>query len=120
MRKIYLLVFTLLIINICSNGLAQTVRPICKYEYYAFIGGIESKEDLRSIESFIDEKKEVRFFMADRFPVTYFLLLSDEIISLDLFRSWLHGSEYSSVYFGMGPEAMEAAIMAGRKNQKTN
>jgi len=86
-----------------------------KYQYYLFINGLQSKDDVISVEEIVRKKPGVKLFISDRFPVRFFLLKTDIAISRDEFQKWI-GKEHSLEVFGLGIEYKEAAIMAGLRS----
>jgi hypothetical protein len=89
---------------------AQSVADRGKYEYYLFVSGVDSKSDVERFEGLINSRPEVGYFLGDRFPVRFFLLRSNYLITKDEFISWIKGEKYIVEYFGLGPETKEDAV----------
>ena len=114
---------TLLVITFCCTitTFAQvsenTKIPKGKHEYYLFITGVNSKEAVISIEKTIRSKPGVQFFLGDRFPVRYFLLVSSEVISKEQFSDWLGSNHYKLEFFGEGAEKKEELLMLRKEKE---
>lgn len=91
-----------------------------KIEYYIYLSGINSREDVVSLESSIGKKTGVSYFMANRYPVRYFLLRADRIVSLEEFKSWLPGNKFKVEVFGSDPRSKEKTYLLYKKNKTNN
>lgn len=91
-----------------------------KTEYYIYLSGINSREDVVSLESSIGKKNGVSYFMANRYPVRYFLLRADRTISVDEFKSWLPGNKFKVEVFGSDPRSKEKTYLLYKKNKTRN
>lgn len=91
-----------------------------KIEYYIYLSGITSREDVVSLESSIGQKTGVSYFMANRYPVRYFLLRADRTISLEEFKSWLPGNKFKVEVFGSDPRSKEKTYLLYKKNKTNN
>jgi hypothetical protein len=101
-----------------SRVVSQTIDDFPgKNQYYIFIEGIKSKYDILAIEALVKKKSEVKLFISDHYPVRFFLLKSDNLISKSIFQSWI-GKEFQVKVFGLGKEYKEEAIMVSKKTIK--
>jgi hypothetical protein len=112
----YIAVFIVTIFFFNGVSFSQATPNTGQYEYYMSISGVNSKDDVRKIEKMISDKEGVSFFMANRFPVRYFLLRSTKLIAQQEFSAWLVNTSYQLKYMGIGMEGKEEAIMTGRRN----
>ena len=90
-------------------------KTISHYQYYLRISGIRSREDVINIQNSIGNKPGVVFFMANRYPVRYFLLKSDHQVSANEFRQMLNNPGLHIDFFGEGNKAREQAIVMYNK-----
>lgn len=100
----------LLLIFFHPMAKGQSVQDRGKYEYYLFVSGIDSKSDVEHFEQIINVRPEVGYFLGDRFPVRYFLMRSNSLITKDEFVSWIKGEKFVVDYFGLGAETKEDAL----------
>jgi len=91
-----------------------------KIEYYIYLAGITSREDVVLLESSIGQKAGVSYFMANRYPVRYFLLKADRTISVEEFKSWLPGNKFKVEVFGSDPRSKEKTYLLYKKNKTNN
>ncbi len=93
--------YLLLLLLICCNRLSAQVIPSGKnvQTYFVYISGVNSKDDVRTIEKMIAGKPGVLYFMANDFPVRNFLLKTSAPISKTDFQQWL-GAPYSIEFYG--------------------
>lgn len=98
----------------------KTVAEVAKYEYYIYISGIQTREDVLNLQSVISEKQGVTYFMSNRYPVRYFTLRSVYSINQSTFKSWLPHSKFVVEVFGNDPASKEKAILFYNKNVKLN
>jgi len=82
------------------------------YQYYIYLNGINSKDDVRNLENSIQKKSGVTYFLGNRYPVRYFLLKSNKAITQSTFANWV-GSKYQVLYYQEGEYANEGALMTG-------
>lgn len=101
------------------KSISQTIEDIkSKYDYYISINGVKSKEDVILIENTIRQKKEVIYFASERFPVIYYLLKSDSLITKEKLESWLKfNNRFKVIYLGLGFESRETAIVNSLQNK---
>ena len=104
---------------LAQEATGNSVIPKGKYEYYLHISGIKAKADVKAIEKNIRSREGVTFFLGDRFPVRYFLLVSSVSISKEVFSSWLDKKLYTLDFYGEGADKKESVIMMSRKLNKT-
>ncbi len=88
-----------------------------KYEYFIYLKGINTREDVISLQSKIQKKDGVVFFMAERYPVRCFVLRSTRFISELEFASWID-KKFEILSFGEGDKAREAAYSIYSKTNK--
>ena len=74
--------------------------------------GINSKEDVSNLENSIQKKSGVTYFLGNRYPVRYFLLKSNNVITQSTFANWV-GSKFQILYYQEGEYANEGSIMTG-------
>lgn len=98
---------------------ANTIPSKSAFEYFIFISGADTREDVLFLEGLIKEKKGVTFFMADRFPVRCFILKSSRNISEKEFGIWI-GSKYKILSYGEGNKAKEKAYVLYNKQKNNN
>lgn len=80
------------------------------HQYYIYLNGVNSKDDVIYLEDLIQKKEGVAYFLGNRFPVRYFLLKTKNIIDETEFSAWI-GSKYQIAYFKEGQEAREGALL---------
>lgn len=83
-------------------------------EYYMYLSGVNTRNDVEKIEAAIQKKPGVSYFLANRYPARYFLLKSANTLSSAQFAKWLD-PKYKVEYFGEGSPGKERAIMTGKK-----
>ena len=88
------------------------------HDYYIYISGVNARTDVEKIESTIQKKAGVTYFLAKRYPVSYFLLKSTNPVSAMQFSSWIDQRLYKVEYFGDGINSKEQAIVTGKKFKK--
>lgn len=93
-----------------------TIIPSARYDYYIAISGIKEKTDVIAIENAVSNKPEIMYFMADRFPVRYFLLKSNVAVTQSQLTLWINNSAYKIEYFGLGAKAREEVILFNKKH----
>ena len=121
-----LLVSAMLILCFVKFSGAQTVKAaIAKneaYQYYIYVSGINSKVDVEALETKVESKPGVAYFLGNRYPVRYFLLKARAQVSQATFAKWI-GAKYKVEYYAQGEFAKEDALMTGvnlrKKNQGT-
>lgn len=87
------------------------------YEYYIRIAGIHSRENVLQLQNQVIKKPGIRFFMANRYPVRYFLLRSDHVISQRDFQTMLGNPHFSVEFYGEGSKGKEQAILIYNKTK---
>ena len=103
--------------NIKANSSQLRIKP--QFEYYIFISGVDTREDVLFLEGLIKNKNGVTYFMADRFPVRCFILRADRFVSEKEFKTWI-GKKYKIVSYGEGEKAKESAYLLYVKQKKSN
>ena len=88
------------------------------FEYYISIAGISSRSDVMKLESLIQKKEGVLFFMADRYPVRCFILKSNRSVNEQEFTGWLKPFSYKVESFGTGNEGKENAYILYNNHKK--
>ncbi len=89
------------------------------FEYYISIAGVISRSDVMQLESLIQKKECVLFFMADRYPVKCFILKSNRSVNEKEFTGWLKPFSYKVESYGTGNEGKENAYILYNKHKKT-
>ena len=97
-----------------SNNNAVTQNP---YEYYIRISGANTRDDVEFLQNFIVKKPGIIFFMANRFPVKYFLLRSDRALTAGQFGQWLNNRPYAIEFYGAGKKGLEEAVVLYNKTK---
>ncbi len=87
-------------------------------EYFIYIEGVNSREAVLTLESLIQKKAGVVYFMAERYPVRCFVLRSSHEIKSTLFASWLPSS-FKLLSYGTGSAGKEDAYILFKKNRKS-
>ena len=72
-----------------------------------------------ALESLIQKKECVLFFMADRYPVRCFILKSNRSVNEKEFTGWLKRFHYNIESYGSGNEGKENAYILYNKHKKT-
>ncbi len=123
MKRIYLFfLFLLSTVFICSGTYAQqsTLIPKGKHEYYIYLEGIHGKSDVRLIENKIRSVGPlIKYFGSVRYPVSYFLLVSDETITPKQFLVYFNDqNSYRLIFYEEGNEAKEKVINLSKRLNK--
>jgi len=87
-------------------------------EYYIFLDNIKTRQDVLDLESMIQKKNGVTYFMAERYPVRCFVMKTQKEVTKETFQNWV-GQKYPIVTFGKGSLAREQAYLQYKKNRKT-
>ena len=85
------------------------------HEYYIRLSGINSRQDVENLQNIISKKKGIRFFMANRYPVRFFLMRSDHVITAAEFAHFLDNISASIEFYGEGEKGREQAILVYNK-----
>lgn len=88
------------------------------FEYYIYLSGVNKKSDVIEIQDKISAKNGVNYFLADRFPVRYFKLITAKPLSKEKFENWLNNKQYKIEFFEAGAEKRENAIVFFNKLNK--
>ncbi len=113
-----LIPFLFLYIGFISSGfISLPEKGIQKYEYFIYLKGINTREDVISLQSKIQKKDGVVFFMAERYPVRCFVLRSTRFISELEFSSWID-KKFEILSFGEGDKAREKSYSIYSKTKK--
>lgn len=121
-----LLVSAMLILCFVKFSGAQTAKTAIArseaYQYYIYVSGINSKADVEALETKIQKKPGVTYFLGNRYPVRYFLLKSPKEVSKATFSGWI-GNRFKVEYYAEGEFSKEDALMTGinlrKKSLKT-
>src|SRR6476620_6371784 len=120
MRKILVLLLVLLPCSLLirAQGVNST-NPVsqAKFEYYIRLSGVHSKQDVLFLQELIIKKDPVQYFMANRFPVRYFLLRTNRAVNAGEFNSWINNPAYHVDLFAEGMRGKEQAIVLYNKNK---
>ena len=115
-----LLLFTLGINSLFSQKTAHRLSPTTStFEYCISISRVETRTDVLKLESLIQQKDGVLFFMANRYPVRCFILKSNRSINEQEFSGWLKPFIYKVESYGMGNEGKEKAYILYNKREKS-
>jgi len=124
MTLLFTLFSTLLLLlssTFFSPTMAQTssteTRQFSGHEYFLYLENADTRNEVMMLENRIQKKEGVRFFMADRFPVRYFRLRTERVITQDEFQRWV-GREYPVLTFGEGDAARERAAVIYNQTKK--
>ena len=98
---------------------AHSVSTKTTFDYYISIAGVNSRSDVMKLESLIQKKEGVLFFMADRYPVRCFILKSNRSVNEQEFTGWLKPFSYKVESFGTGNEGKENAYILYNKHKKS-
>lgn len=119
--SLFILAFTIVKMNLYAQS--QTAAPVniskTSYDYYIIISGIRSREDVLYLQNLIGQKTGISFFMADRYPVRYFLMKSGTEVPLAKLEHWLNSNLYRIEFYKEGKESREAAINFYNRTKKT-
>lgn len=86
-------------------------------DYFIYLDNIKSRQDVLDLESLIQHKKGVTYFMAERYPVRCFVMRTQEKVTKEIFQNWI-GEKYPIVSFGTGSLAKEQAYLQYKKTRK--
>ena len=86
-------------------------------DYYIYLDNIKSRQEVLDLESLIQNKNSVTYFMAERYPVRCFVMRAQEKVTKEIFQNWI-GNKYTIVTFGTGSMAKEQAYLQYKKNRK--
>lgn len=95
----------------------DSTKKLDVYEFFMYISGVETKQDVLVIEEKVNKINQVTFFLGDQFPVRYFHLKAKNYISKSTFESWID-PKYKVEYYGFGKYAYEGALVLFNKNNK--
>lgn len=108
------------LVLLCNFGRAQNIKPDEKSSYFIYLSNVSTREDVLSLEQLIKTKNGVEYFMAERFPVRYFMLKVNHSITQQEFESWIVKKKYKVMSFGFGVAGKEnACIVFKSQTQKT-
>jgi len=93
----------------------NTTNQIAQYIY---INNVNSREAVLELENIIQQKPNVNYFMAERYPVRCFVMKTTKAISKATFQSWV-GEKYQVITYGVGNSAKEQAYIQYKKNLKS-
>jgi len=85
---------------------------------YIYINNVNSREAVLELENIIQQKPNVNYFMAERYPVRCFVMKTTKAISKATFQSWV-GEKYQVITYGVGNAAKEQAYIQYKKNLKS-
>lgn len=95
----------------------RAITPVNSHEYYIRIRGIDTRQKIVNIENNISHKPGVTFFMANRYPVRYFLMRSDYPVSVHEFSFFLSDPSHWIEYYGEGKKSREHAVLLYNKTK---
>ena len=114
-------VYFFLMLAFLSSAIAQpTTKETPRFsghEYFLYLENVDTRNEVMMLENRIQKKEGVRFFMADRFPVRYFRLRTDRVLTQNEFQRWV-GREYPVLTFGEGDAARERAAVIYNHTKK--
>jgi hypothetical protein len=117
MRKIFFISFLLICIGLSKSDAQQKAQSDGTYEYYIVIHGADAKSDVNLLEGKIIKQEGVKTFIANRFPISYFILRSSRPVSNVEFERWVNSSTYRVIAFTQDKAVLEKAIVTNRKNK---
>ncbi len=88
-----------------------------QHSYYIYLSGIKTKEQVQALESSIQKKSGVLYFLGNRYPVRYFLLKTSQEVSKGSFLGWI-GNKYMVDYFEEGEDKCEGALLQFYKTHR--
>ncbi len=94
------------------------VIPSGKHTYFIYIQGANTRTDVVNLESSINQKAGIKYFMARRFPVMYFSLVTDNVITESEFSSWLDPNLYRVEIYGEGEKHQGMCVTKYKKSYK--
>src|SRR4051812_4583180 len=89
MHKLILIFLIFLTAGIKVTGQSSVSNPSAVHEYYIRLKGITSRQDVEKLQNIISKKNGISFFMANRYPVRFFLMRSDRAITAAEFAHFL-------------------------------
>jgi hypothetical protein len=126
MAKAFSLIIFIAGISFSNIGLAQktnqsgaaTEKTTNQITHYIYINNVNTREAVLELENTIQQKPNVNFFMAERYPVRCFVMKTTKAISKATFQSWV-GEKYQVITYGVGNSAKEQAYIQYKKNFKS-
>jgi len=118
-----ILILVVMLLGFTYNANCQKAKRIDStqkldvYEFYMYLSGVETKQDVLAIEEKVNKINQVSFFLGDQFPVRYFHLKAKNYISKATFESWID-PKYKVEYYAFGKNASEGALVLFNKNNK--
>jgi len=101
-----------------SSSKSKTIVGAEVHEYYLYVKGVESRNDVLVVEKTVRAKSGVTFFLGNRYPVRYFLLKTNKPITSQDLEKWFINTKYKIAAFGEGEASQELALLAYLKNRK--
>jgi hypothetical protein len=125
MKRLFILtvaIFILIVNQISAQQKLEVLRKKTEpqvttqylHQYYIYISGITSRQDVITLESTLQKKQGVSYFLGNRYPVRYFLLKSENDISKATFISWID-PKLTVEYFEEGENSKEGAMLLYNK-----
>ena len=104
------------ILPVQSNGYHPSGQ-LSDHEYFIRISGIHTRQDVETIQNIIGKKEGVTFFMANRYPVRYFVMRSSRPISVKEFETFLNDRSLYIEFYGEGEKGREQAVLLYNKTK---
>ncbi len=95
----------------------QQNSSIYLYEYYIRISGLNTKQDVENLQNTIGKKVGINFFMANRYPVRYFLMKSNAAVAASEFKNWMNNNSWNLEFYGEGIKGREQAVVLYNKSK---
>lgn len=93
-----------------------TVPPDAPYSFYVEITGVQTKQQVLSIQEQLGKQPGVVWCMANTFPVEYFLIKSKQFIRKDEVARWLANTTFRVRFFGEGEKGREQFYVQRRSS----
>lgn len=104
-----------------NDALAQLRQTSQKsYSYFLAVSPLETREQVLALESLIQAKPTVTYFLADRFPVSNLELRTSKPIQASDITQWLAGSPFQLIQFGADERGREAVVLYYKKRRSTH
>jgi hypothetical protein len=110
--------FTLLSPNDTAAQQRQTGEK--SFEYFLAIGAVDTREQVLALESLIQSKPNVTYFLAERFPVRNLVLRTNKPIHESDVNRWLSGTSFQLIQFGADERSREAVVLFYKKRRSTH
>lgn len=89
-------------------------------EYFLAISPVDTREQVMALESLIQSKPNVTYFLAERFPVRNLVLRTSKPIHESDVTRWLAGTSFHLMHFGGDERSREAVVLYYKKRRSTH